>query len=83
MRGHLRDICRYLLCILFNLRQVDLHPGEPAGLNFLHKFLEGLCILLEHDDVASGALNAGIFFDKGQSAFDKVLVGQLDVGVGN
>ena len=83
MRGHLRDICRYLLCILFNLRQVDLHPGEPAGLNFLHKFLERLCILLEHDDVASGALYAGIFFDKGQSAFDKVLVGQLDVGVGN
>lgn len=60
-----------------------MHAGEPAGLDLLHKFLEGLCILLKHDNVASGAVYGGILFDKGESAFNKVFVGQLDVGVGN
>jgi len=83
MRGRLRDLGRDFLCILIKLGQVELHPGERVGLNFLHKSLEWLYILLEHDEIVSAAVNACVFFDKGESSFDKVLIGLFEVGVGN
>ena len=82
MRGRLRDLRRDLLCILFKLREVDLHPGERVGPNFLYKSLEGICILLEHDDVVSAALYPSMLFDKGESPIDKILVGQFYICVG-
>ena len=81
MRGHLRDIGRDFLCILIYLSEVELHPGECVGPNFLHKSLEGLCILLKHDDVVSAALYPCMLFDKGESPLDKVFVWQFDICV--
>lgn len=60
-----------------------MHAGERVGLYVLHESLEGLCLLLKNDDVVSGALYASIFFYKGESPIDKVLVGQLEVTVAN
>ena len=82
MRDHLGDLGRDFLCIFFKLSEVDLHPGERVGPNFMNKSLQGLCILLKHDDVVSAAFYPSMLFDKGESSIDKVLVGQFDICVG-
>ena len=83
LRDHLRGLGRYFLRILYKLGHVDAHAGESAGLDFLHKLLDGLKFLLKHDDIVSGAIHASVFLDASEFSLDKFLVGQLEVAVGN